>query len=549
MKHKLLICLAISLLSTTLIGCNKPAVAKKDISIIYTTDVHCGLDKNIGYASLYDYKEKLKETNYVTLVDSGDYLQGEFIGAISQGEYVMEVMNKVQYDIITLGNHEFDYGIDVLSERLKEFKGDITSCNFSYIGKKENKLNMIKPYVIKDYGYKKVGFIGVTTPTTLTTSDPKIFIEDGEVAYDFGASSKEAFYSLVQKNIDNCKKDGADYVVLLSHLGNRENYSPYSSKDVLMNTRGVLAFLDGHAHIDFPWAKIKNKDNVDTLLVGAGYKLNEFASLTITTAGEISYEFVTKHDSKNETIEQFVSEIKQKGKEAGSKVIANIDIDLSIKDENGLRMIRNREMPIGNLVADAYRNISGSNISVVNGGGIRDDLKKGDVTYEQIMNVHPFGNVLMEKKTTGSKILDYLEFTSMKTQKERIKDNLPYGESGAFAQVSGIKYTIDTSIPTSVVTTESGEFVRIDGPRRVKNVQILENGTYVDIDANKEYTISSHNFLLSSGGDGANMFIDDPVVPNAQIFDYEVLIRYIVDILEGHLSEKYSSTDGRINVI
>ena len=549
MKHKILICLAISLLSTTLIGCNKPAVAKKDISIIYTTDVHCGLDTKMGYASLYDYKEKLKETNYVTLVDSGDYLQGEFIGAISQGEYVMEVMNKVQYDIITLGNHEFDYGIDVLSERLKEFKGDITSCNLSYIGKKENKLNMVKPFVIKDYGYKKIGFVGVTTPTVLTTSDPKIFIEDGEVAYDFGASTKEAFYSLVQSNIDQCKSSGADYVVLLSHLGSTENYKPYDSIDVINNTKGVLAFLDGHAHIDLPWKTIKNKDNVDTLLVDTGYKLNEFASLTISTTGEVSYEFINKYEHKNEEVEQFVTSIIQKGKEAGSKVVATTDIDLSIFDENGIRVVRNRETPIGNLVADAYRNISNSDIGIANGGGIRTNLKKGDVTYEEIMNVHPFGNTLLKKKTTGAKILDYLEFTSMKTQSERVKDGRPYGESGAFASVSGLKYTIDTSIQSSVVTTESGEFVRIDGPRRVKNVQVLENNAYVDIDPNKEYIISSHNFLLESGGDGANMFINDPTIPSAHLFDYEVLIKYIVEVLQGHLKDKYSSTEGRINVI
>ena len=503
----------------------------------------------MGYASLYDYKEKLKETNYVTLVDSGDYLQGEFIGAISQGEYVMEVMNKVQYDIITLGNHEFDYGIDVLSERLKEFKGDITSCNLSYIGKKENKLNMVKPFVIKDYGYKKIGFVGVTTPTVLTTSDPKIFIEDGEVAYDFGASTKEAFYSLVQSNIDQCKSSGADYVVLLSHLGSTENYKPYDSIDVINNTKGVLAFLDGHAHIDLPWKTIKNKDNVDTLLVDTGYKLNEFASLTISTTGEVSYEFINKYEHKNEEVEQFVTSIIQKGKEAGSKVVATTDIDLSIFDENGIRVVRNRETPIGNLVADAYRNISNSDIGIANGGGIRTNLKKGDVTYEEIMNVHPFGNTLLKKKTTGAKILDYLEFTSMKTQSERVKDGRPYGESGAFASVSGLKYTIDTSIQSSVVTTESGEFVRIDGPRRVKNVQVLENNAYVDIDPNKEYIISSHNFLLESGGDGANMFINDPTIPSAHLFDYEVLIKYIVEVLQGHLKDKYSSTEGRINVI
>ncbi len=554
MKRKLFLLPLLSiLLSSSLVGCSNKQTPK-GICIMYTTDVHAGIkvkDK-VGYSSLYGYKEKKSKTNYVTLVDSGDYLQGEFIGAISKGEYVMEVMNKVKYDIITLGNHEFDYGIEELSERLNEFNGDITSCNFSYIGHKENKFEMVKPYVIKDYGFKKVGFIGVTTPTTLTTSDPKTFIEDDEVAYDFGASSPSDFYSLVQSNIDSCKAAGADYIILLSHLGYLDNYRPYSSKDVLANTSGVTAFLDGHSHADVAWITLKNKNNEDTYIVGAGYKLNEFASLTISRKGELSFEFVNKYEGKNQKIDTFIDEIVAKGDKEGSKIVATTDVDLSIftkVNDKDIRTIRDREMPIGNLVADGYRNISNSQIAFVNGGGIRTNLDKGEVTYKEIMDVHPFGNMLMKKKTTGQKILDYLEFASRKTQKEFVKDGLAFGENGAFAQVSGLKYTIDTSIPSSVKTTESGEYISIDGPRRVKNVQVLEGSTYVDIVPTSEYIISSHNFLLDSGGDGANMFISDPVIPDTQILDFEILISYIVNVLNGHLIDKYSNIEGRINII
>lgn len=548
MKYKIITLLSLGILCLPLVSC-KSEDKRKDISIIYTADVHCGLDTNLGYASLYNYKEKLSQTNYVTLVDSGDYLQGDFIGAVSYGKYPIEVMNKVGYDIVTIGNHEFDYGIDTLKTRLQEFNGEVTSCNFSYIGHKENKLDFIKPYVIKDYGYKKIGYVGVTTPTTLVESDPKNFIEDNEIVYDFGASSKEAFYSLIQSNIDKCKSDGADYVILLSHLGSLDNLKPYTSIDVINNTKGVLACLDAHAHIELPWCTYKNKDNVDTLLVETGYKLNDFASLTISKDGKISHEFINEYSDKSEIITDYIDEIKKDADQEGKKVVANIDVDLKIVDENNIRIIRTREAPLGNLVADAYRIISNSDIGVVNGGGIRDNLAKGDVTYEQIKNVHPFGNTLMKKKVKGAAILDYLEFTSRETQKENVKDGKPNGECGAFAHVSGLKYTIDTSIPSSVVTDSKDEFVKVDGPRRVKNVQVLENDTYVNIDENNEYIISSHDFLLASGGDGANMFKDAEVVPYSQLFDYEIVIKYIADVLEGHLSEQYSSTQGRITVI
>ena len=380
-------------------------------------------------------------------------------------------------------------------------------------------------------------------------SDPTHFIEDGETVYDFGSSSPEHFYKLVQDNIDECKGNGADYVVVLSHLGSLDNYKPYSSRDVIANTSGVTAFLDGHAHVDLPFEEVLNKKNEKTLLVDTGYKMDVFASLTFKKDGSISHEYVTEHEEKDAEVASFVQEINAKADEKGDKVLANIDLDLKITDDDGIRMIRNREMPIGDLVADGYREISGSNISFVNGGGIRNNLNKGDVTYRDIMNVHPFGNELLVKKTTGAKILDYLEFVCMNTSMERVKDGKPYGESGAFAQVSGIKYQIDTSIPTSVVTTEAGEFIRVDGERRIKNVQVLENDTYVDIDPNKEYTISSHNFLLNNGGDGANMFMNDPVVPAPVMLDYEIVIKYIVDVLKGHLSEKYATSAGRIEVI
>lgn len=550
MGNKLRFLLTIFVLSTSIIGCSpKETTASKDISIIYTSDVHCGLADNLGYSSFYAYKEELEKTNQVTTIDAGDFLQGDYVGAISKGKYIVDVMNQVGYDIATLGNHEFDYGIDELRNRINEFKGDIISCNVSYIGKNENKLSKIKPYIIKDYGYKKVGYVGVTTPTTLVASDPTHFLEDDEIAYSFGAKSVESFYEVVQENIDKCKKDGADYIVMVSHLGSTENYSPYRSIDVINHTSGADVFLDGHAHISLPWTTYKNKDNADTLLVDVGYKLNNFASLTISKDGTISHEFYDKYEKKSEKINNLIDDINKQAEAEGSKVVANIDVDLKIADENNIRMVRVRETPIGNLISDAYRLISGADIGVVNGGGIRVDLKKGDVTYKDIKSVHPFGNILMKKKTTGAKILDYLEFASMKTERERVKDGRPFGESGAFANVSGLKYKIDTSIPTSVVVDESGAFVKIDGTRRVKDVKVLENNEYVDIDPDKEYVIASHNFLLDAGGDGANMFKDDQVIPSEQKFDYEVVIDYIVEVLKGHLKEKYSTTENRIVVL
>ena len=130
MKKRFIVSFLMSLMTVSLVSCGKtepededmPKKEDKDISIIYTTDVHCGVDKNLGYAKVENYKKNLEKTNYVALVDAGDYLQGEFIGAISKGEYIIDVMNEMKYDVVTLGNHEFDYGIDVLKDRLTQYE-------------------------------------------------------------------------------------------------------------------------------------------------------------------------------------------------------------------------------------------------------------------------------------------------------------------------------------------------------------------------------------------------------------------------------------------
>ena len=142
----------IVLLLASLVGCNQNA--DKDIVILYTSDVHCGIDNNLGYDSLSAYKKELEKNNYVTLMDCGDNISGDFIGAVSKGEYLIDIMNEVGYDSMIFGNHEFDYGMDVLKERVNQFKGDVLSCNFKYIGNKENKFNRVKPYKIINYGKK-----------------------------------------------------------------------------------------------------------------------------------------------------------------------------------------------------------------------------------------------------------------------------------------------------------------------------------------------------------------------------------------------------------
>lgn len=542
--------LIVPFLALSLIGCN--ANKDKDIVILYTSDVHCGIDKNIGYDSLSAYKKQLEKENYVTLMDVGDNISGDFIGAVSKGEYIIDLMNEVGYDSMIFGNHEFDYGMDILKQRVEQFKGDVLSCNFKYIGQKENKFNKVKPYKIISYGKKKVGFVGVTTPYTIVDSTPSYFQEDNKFAYSFTGDNAEEFYACVQENIDACYKQKANYVVVLAHLGEGDEYVPYSSIDLVNNTKGVTAIFDGHSHKTLSHS-VKDKEGNNVPLLAPGYQMSEIGQLTIRKDKTIETKLIDKIEEKDSRISDFITNINQKVDELANKVVATSDLALSIKGPEGTRMIRTREMPIGNLIADAYRIMSEAEIGFTNGGGIREDLKEGEITFSDIKAVHPFGNNIDTALVTGQTLADYLEYASSKVDKDYYEEKngtlVPKGENGGFAHVSGMKYTVDTSIPSPVVLDEKNMFVKVEGTRRVKDIKVLENNEYVDIQMDKFYLVASHNYLLEECGDGANMFKDIKIVKKNLMLDYECLVNYIVDVLKGHLKDKYSAPEGRITII
>ena len=154
-----------------------------DIVILGTSDVHCGIDQNIGYAGLAAYKKALADKySYVALVDAGDAIQGDTIGTLSKGEYLVDIMNAVGYDVVVPGNHEFDYGMDqFLNVIVPKMKATYVSANFVKEGK-----TVFDPYKIMTFGEKKVAFVGICTPETLVKSTPTYFQDKyGNYIYDF----------------------------------------------------------------------------------------------------------------------------------------------------------------------------------------------------------------------------------------------------------------------------------------------------------------------------------------------------------------------------
>jgi len=525
--------------------------AQKDIIILYTNDVHCGIETNIGYDGLASYKAKMEEqTPHVVLVDCGDAVQGDFIGLVSGGSYVVDVMNQVGYDFAALGNHEFDYGMKQLQNLLEQSQAQYLACNITYMGSGESALKKAKPYEIVAYGNVKVAFIGVTTPESISSSTPSNFKEEGEYVYDFANHENgEELYRCVQDYVDECREKGADYCVVLSHLGDGELLSPFSCVELAQKTSGVDVILDGHAHSVIPCMVKKNKEGEEVLISSTGTKLSNIGQLVITANGTIMTGLISDYDQKEEETTAFIQNIKGIYEEDLKTVAGTTDTKLSIYAESGARLVRNRETAIGNFCADAYRYVSGADIALVNGGGIRADFPEGEITYADLFAVHPFGNTLCMVEATGQEILDCLEMCYRFVQTQAEEDGVAVGEDGGFQQVSGIQFTVDTDVESSVVVDEYDMFVSVNGERRVKNVMILgDQGEYELLDPEKIYTVASHNYLLKEGGSGCGMFADNVFIIDEGMADYQILVDYISEELEGDLGMKYARTEGRITI-
>lgn len=541
--------MAIALVSVTMLfaqGAAEALEAQKDIVVLYTNDVHCAIDNNIGYAGLASYKAEMEKDNFVVLVDAGDAIQGDTIGTVSKGEYLVDIMNEVGYDFCVLGNHEFDYGTDVLASLLEKAYAQYLNSTITYTGKGTNLLASTVPYVIERYGYLDVAFIGVSTPESITKSTPRYFMEGDEFVYDFAAG--EDLYKTVQGVVDEVREKGADIVIVISHLGVEEGSEPNRATDLIANTTGIDAVIDGHSHTTAPCELVADKSGKKVVYTQTGTKLNNIGKLTISKDGSIKAELVSEAE-KDAEVTAFIEGLKGEYESLVNTVVAHTAVELSITDENGVRAVRNRETAIGDLCADAYRAVADTDIAFVNGGGIRATIKKGDITTANMISVHPYGNYLCSCYATGAEILDALEHSVANTQAIAAQDGKAVGESGGFLQVSGLKFTIDTSVPSSVKKDDKGLFVAVEGERKVKDVYVEKDGEWTPIDPEATYTVACHNYMLQDMGDGYTMFADNQYILDNVMLDNQVIITYICDFLGGNVGEEYSAPQGRITII
>lgn len=526
------------------------AAAEKngDIVIMYTGDIHCGVYEGFGVIGVQQIRETLEKNGATTLlVDTGDAVQGDSLGTLTKGSAVITLMNDLHYDIAIPGNHEFDYGMDSFFKNVEDAEFPYISCNFN----KDGEL-LFEPYLIKEAAGKKIAFIGVTTPETLTSSNPQSF-QDENGNYVYGFMQGNDGYDLVdaiQKNADEAREKGADLVILMAHVGNEEARAPYNFQTIIERTSGIDVVIDGHSH-DADQVTMNNKDGNPVIRTASGTKLANIGYVKISgedgsvNCGLWSWpneEPVSELLGIENEMSGALLKIYEDLDKITDTVIGKTSVDLTdsdpvLKNSDGTpkRIVRQRETNLADLVADAFRAETGADIALINGGGVRSSIPAGEITYKNVLEVMPFPNELCITEATGQQILDALEWGARALPEEL----------GGFLHPSGMTFEIHADIPSSCTVGTDGMFGGVSGEYRVKNVMV--GGEPLDL--KRTYTVAGSNYILKNKGDGFGMFGPENLIADEVMVDNQALINFLQGELNGTVGEEYADPYGSGRII
>ena len=511
---------------------------KSDVTILYTNDVHTYIDKQspkLTYAAIADLKQSYQNAGKdVLLVDAGDHVQGTAYGSMDEGASIIKLMNAAGYDAATPGNHEFDYGMDRAKAIMKEADFPYLSCNWVDLRTTLRVLPSVKVFV---RGGRRIAFVGVTTPETFTKSTPAYFMDKAQRKYIYdiqGGEDGKKLYDAVQKAIDKAKLL-ADVVIGLGHLGIDPSSSPWTSEEVIANTTGFDAFIDGHSHTVMENKQVQDASGKAVTLTQTGSYFANVGEMTIAADGTITTKLIPTHEGMDAGIAAMQTSWVNTVDDMLGEKIAVGDSDFYVSDPaTGKRRIRSAETNLGDFVADGIYTYFNEveklhcDLAIMNGGGIRADVPAGDWTFKTCKQVSPFGNVACLMSVTGKQIQDALEFAARFAGEDG-------KENGGFLQVAGATYEIHTDIPNTVQTDEKNVWIgSATGTPRVQNVKIYDkaSGSYLPLDPGATYALAGMNYTLRNLGDGFAMFDGAELIKDYVSEDYLVMSTYAM-IFDG----------------
>ena len=518
MKQSLLLLLGL----TALVGCTvsdapvvNPVQPQKSIVILYENDVHGGID---GYTKIAGFRDAIQQsdTAWAGVVSCGDFLQGGVSAAITKGQGVVDIMKSVRYDAITIGNHEFDYLAPRMIELMPQLGAPIVCANFFEYGATTP---VYAPYTIKTYGDKRVAFVGVCTPETMDAERYAFYDKDGKQLYDL---KPEETYALVQQATDNALQEGADYVVVLAHLGESNKSSGVYSHGLVEATKGIDVVLDGHSHSAIEHTYVKNLEGKEIPVTQTGSEFVNLGKLLISKDGKISTTLIPVKDINYESAEvtAATNKVKADMESVTLRKLATSTFEFECKDDNGGWKIRSSETNLGDLVTDAFRIRMKAGIGLMNAGGIRNGIKAGDITYGDVFNVLPNDDHLVVIEATGEQIIVMLEKSTAKCP-----DN-----DGNFPQVSYLRYTVHT------------------GSHTVSDIEVYDAtaGKYLPIDKVKTYTIVTTDYYAN--GAYYNTLKSCKLLESGSLVARDCLSDYIESLGKENGLSAYATSQGRVTI-
>ena len=520
-----LLCTLLCANYTTVAASKKVNTKEKGIVILHENDVHCSYLQ--GYTAMSRMRNAISDTAWVATVSAGDFMQGQSSGSVSKGQYMIDIMSAMHYDAVTLGNHEFDYGIEYMNKVLGAGKKDaalpVTCVNFLST---KTSSPIFTPCIVKQYGNKRVAFIGAVTAATLK-DEGNVFVDSDGRRLPYTIADADELVKRMQSTVDSVRNAGADYVVVLSHLGNDDKRSFLNSQGLIAQTRGIDAVLDGHTHLVY----INKEPNIDKkpiYVTQTGTQFANIGKLYISPQGNLVSELVPLKDTVNYAatasaeVVNAVAAVKEKMNSLDNDTLLNTPFTLTVS-KNGTWIIRSEETNLGDLVADAMRHYADADIAIVNGGSIRNDIPQGRISTASAIGAMPYYNDVCKVKITGDELVQVLDTCCY----------FAPVASGCFPQVSGVRFTLQQSAARSMV----------------RNVEIFDPATssYVAVDPKRTYTIVSSKYFIKGTAYGG-LIANAPVVMSYSDTDTDIFIHYLKNVLKGEMPERYRTPQGRINI-
>ena len=501
--------------------------------ILHSNDVHGAVD---GYAYIAKARSTFEALGAeVILADAGDFSQGAPYVSLSKGHTAIEMMNAAGYDVVTLGNHEFDFGYDQLMENLKDAQFQ-TICANVY---KDGELILPASTIIETASGLKIGFFGMETPETATKVNPGLI--EGITFATF-----DDLYAAAQLAVDGIR-DEADVVIGLCHLGvdDESAANGYRSTDMLANVTGVDLVIDAHSHtVMTVGPEGQPVQSTGTKFANVGVVVIDNATKAIEDHYLLPVGYLGKDGDVDAAAQEIISAVDEEygAVFATSEVLLNGDRDPGNRTE---------ETNLGDLITDAMvwtvvkeggieQVEPNAVVGITNGGGIRAPINEGEISMKDVNTVMPFGNTVAVIYVTGNELLEALEASTFCTP----------AAIGGYPQTSGIEWTLDTTVEYDqgdlYLNADGGETTYY-APASLKRVTITAvNGEPFDPEAT--YAVVTNNFC-AAGGDTYNVFMR--AYNEGSGFDTgipmdEAVVNYITDALEGKITaEAYGEPAGR----